>query len=382
MPTAPPKAPSAAPMAGLRVIDFTTVIAGPYCTRLLADCGAEVIKIETKAGDQIRIVPPISDGASTYFAHLNCGKKSVVLDLRGEAGRQAALQLVASADVVVENFRPGVMARLGLEYNTLAAGRTDLVYCAISGFGQTGPRSREPAYAPIIHAGSGLDLAQMSYQDELTKPEKSGIFTADVMAALFAFGAIQTALLGRERHGTGQFIDVAMMDAMINLLIYETQTAQFPDGPPRPLFTPTRTTDGFIIIVPIGQRIFEDMADAMGHSEWKSDPRFVDGPERRTHWTALIDVIESWTSQRTSREAEAALTEAGVPCSRYRTVSEAMADPQTLSRGLMAHVPDGDGGFQVPNPPFKFSDGTIGVTPSSPKLGEHTDEILAALDDI
>lgn len=382
MPTAPPKAPSTAPMAGLRVIDFTTVIAGPYCTRLLADCGAEVIKIETKAGDQIRIVPPISDGASTYFAHLNCGKKSVVLDLRGEAGRQAALQLVASADVVVENFRPGVMARLGLEYNTLAAGRTDLVYCAISGFGQTGPRSREPAYAPIIHAGSGLDLAQMSYQDELTKPEKSGIFTADVMAALFAFGAIQTALLGRERHGTGQFIDVAMMDAMINLLIYETQTAQFPDGPPRPLFTPTRTTDGFIIIVPIGQRIFEDMADAMGHSEWKSDPRFVDGPERRTHWPALIDVIESWTSQRTSREAEAALTEAGVPCSRYRTVSEAMADPQTLSRGLMAHVPDGDGGFQVPNPPFKFSDGTIGVTPSSPKLGEHTDEILAALDDI
>ena len=381
MPTAPPKAPSTAPMAGLRVIDFTTVIAGPYCTRLLADCGAEVIKIETKAGDQIRIVPPISDGASTYFAHLNCGKKSVVLDLRGEAGRQAALQLVASADVVVENFRPGVMARLGLEYNTLAAGRTDLVYCAISGFGQTGPRSREPAYAPIIHAGSGLDLAQMSYQDELTKPEKSGIFTADVMAALFAFGAIQTALLGRERHGTGQFIDVAMMDAMINLLIYETQTAQFPDGPPRPLFTPTRTTDGFIIIVPIGQRIFEDMADAMGHSEWKSDPRFVDGPERRTHWPALIDVIESWTSQRTSREAEAALTEAGVPCSRYRTVSEAMADPQTLSRGLMAHVPDGDGGFQVPNPPFKFSDGTIGVTPSSPKLGEHTDEILAALDD-
>ncbi len=382
MPTAPPKAPSTAPMAGLRVIDFTTVIAGPYCTRLLADCGAEVIKIETEAGDQIRIVPPISDGASTYFAHLNCGKKSVVLDLRGEAGRQAALQLVASADVVVENFRPGVMARLGLEYNTLAAGRTDLVYCAISGFGQTGPRSREPAYAPIIHAGSGLDLAQMSYQDELTKPEKSGIFTADVMAALFAFGAIQTALLGRERHGTGQFIDVAMMDAMINLLIYETQTAQFPDGPPRPLFTPTRTTDGFIIIVPIGQRIFEDMADAMGHSEWKSDPRFVDGPERRTHWPALIDVIESWTSQRTSREAEAALTEAGVPCSRYRTVSEAMADPQTLSRGLMAHVPDGDGGFQVPNPPFKFSDGTISVTPSSPKLGEHTDEILAALDDI
>lgn len=375
MPTAAPLAP----MAGLRVIDFTTVIAGPYCTRLLADCGAEVIKIETEAGDQMRIIPPISDGASTYFAHLNCGKKSVVLDLRSEAGRSAALKLVASADVVVENFRPGVMDRLGLKYDTLAAGRTDLVYCAISGFGQTGPRSREPAYAPMIHAASGLDLAQMSYQDGRTTPDKSGVFTADVMAALFAFGAIQTALLGRERHGTGQFIDVAMMDAMINLLIYETQTAQFPDGPARPLFTPTRTTDGFIIIVPIGQRIFEDMADAMGHPEWKTDPRFVDGLVRRTNWPALIDAIESWTSQRTAHGAEAELTAAGIPCSRYRTVSEAMADPQTLSRGLMAHIPDGDGGFQVPNPPFKFSDGTIGVVPSSPKLGEHTEELLAPL---
>ncbi|MBT3334262.1 MAG: CoA transferase, partial [Rhodospirillaceae bacterium] len=147
-----PQTSSKAPLAGIRVIDFTTVIAGPYCTRLLADCGAEVIKIETDVGDQIRHVPPISDGASSYFGHLNAGKKSIVLDLRSDAGLAAAKKLVATADVVVENFRPGVMGRLGLDYATLAAGHEDLIYCAISGFGQTGPRATEPAYAPVVQA--------------------------------------------------------------------------------------------------------------------------------------------------------------------------------------------------------------------------------------
>jgi crotonobetainyl-CoA:carnitine CoA-transferase CaiB-like acyl-CoA transferase len=367
-------------MAGLRVIDFTTVIAGPYCTRLLADCGAEVIKVESEAGDQIRQIPPMSDGASTYFAHLNCGKKSVVLDLRGETGRRSALALAASADVVVENFRPGVMARLGLDYAQLVADHGDLIYCAISGFGQTGPRAMEPAYAPIIHAAAGLDLAQMGYQDELSRPEKCGIFTADVLASLYAFGAIQTALLGRERHGVGQFIDVAMMDSVINLLIYETQMAQFPDAPPRILFTPSRTTDGFIIVAPIGQRAFETMADAMGHPEWKMDPRFLTGPVRRENWAAVLAAIESWTSRLTAHEAETTLIAAGIPCSRYRGVGEAMNDPQSTARGLMATVPDGAGGFQVPNPPFQFADGTVGVIPTVPKLGEHTEAVLAGLD--
>ncbi len=368
------------PMAGLRIVDFTTVIAGPYCTRLLADCGAEVIKVETEAGDGIRLIPPISDSASTYFGHLNCGKKSVVLDLRSEEGHAAALKLAASADVVVENFRPGVMVRLGLDYAKLARDHENLIYCAISGFGQTGPRALEPAYAPIIHAAAGLDLAQMGYQDELSRPEKCGIFTADVLAALYAFGAIQTALLGRERHGVGQFIDVAMMDATINLLIYETQLAQFPDAPPRILFTPTRTTDGFIIIAPITQRAFEDMADVMEHPEWKSDPRFLDAPTRRNNWADVLDAIESWTSRHTAHEAETRLIAAGIPCSRYRHVGEAMADPQSTARGLMATVPNGAGGYQVPNPPFQFADGTVGIVPTVPNLGEHTAAVLAELD--
>ena len=368
-----------APMAGLRIIDFTTMIAGPYCTRLLADCGAEVIKIEAAAGDYIRNAPPMSDGASSYFAHMNCGKKSVVLDLRSDEGRQAALDLAASADVVVENFLPGVMGRLGLDYGQLAADHPDLIYCAISGFGQTGPRSGDAAYAPIVHAASGFDLAQLEYQDELTRPEKSGIFIADVMAAIFAFGAIQTALLGRERHGTGQFIDVALMDAMINLLIHECQTAQNPLDRPRILYTPTATLDGFIIVNPITPRNFQDMTGAMDHPEWLADPRFETVASRREHWLDIVALIEEWTSQRTAHEAEATLLAAGVPCSRYRTVGEAMADPQTVARGLMVHVDNGVGGFNVPNPPFQFADGTVGLVPQAPALGEHTEEVLASL---
>jgi len=268
------------------------------------------------------------------------------------------------------------MKRLNLDYARLAADHPDLIYCAISGFGQTGPRAMEPAYAPIIHAAGGLDLAQMDYQDELSQPEKCGVFTADVLSAIYAFGAIQTALLGRERHGTGQFIDVAMMDSIINLLVYETHMAQFPDTPPRVLFSPILTTDGFVIVAPIGQRNFEVMADAMGHPEWKTDPRFRTAPERRTHWPDVIAAMESWTSTRTAHDCEAAMIAAGVPCSRYRSLGEAMTDPQSQARGVMARVPDGAGGFLIPNPPFQFADGTVGVIPVAPKLGEHNEELL------
>ncbi|MDE0943817.1 MAG: CoA transferase [Alphaproteobacteria bacterium] len=380
MSTLTPTPPPTAPLAGIRVIDFTTVIAGPYCTRLLSDCGAEVIKIETDVGDQIRHVPPISDGKSTYFGHLNAGKKSIVLDLRSDEGLAAAKKLVASADVVVENFRPGVMGRLGLDYATLAAGHEDLIYCAISGFGQTGPRAKEPAYAPVVQAGSGLDLAQMGYQDELTKPEACGIFTADVLSAVYAFGAIQTALISKFRHGTGQFIDVALMDAIINLLIYEVQLAQFPDTPPRILYSPSRTNDGFIIITPISQKQFVDFAAAIGQPELLDDPRFAVLADRRLHWPQVMEVIDAWTITRSAKECEAIMTEAGVPSSRYRTVGETMTDAQSQARGMMATIQDGAGGYQVPNPPFKFSDGTVGITPQVPGLGEHNDELLAELD--
>ena len=367
------------PLAGLRVLDFTSMIAGPYCTRLLADCGAEVLKVEEPHGDHMRSRPPLRDGHSTYFGHLNAGKKSVVLDLKSEAGRDAAQRLAASSDVVVENFRPGVMRRLGLDYPTLAARKRDLVYCSISGFGQSGPRAEQPAYAPVIHAASGFDQVQFSYQDDQEKPAKTGIFVADVLAAVYAFGAVQTALVGRLRHGNGQFIDVALMDSMINLLVFECQEAQFPSKDRRPLYVPMRARDGFVIVAPVNQRNFEQLADATGHPEWKSDPRFATVAARTTHWDALMDAVEGWTSAQTARACEDRLMKAGVPCSRYLTMAEALADPQLAARGALATVSDGAGDFRVPNPPFKFADRSVGVAPSVPALGADTNEVLARL---
>jgi CoA:oxalate CoA-transferase len=352
------------------------MIAGPYCSRLLADSGAEVLKLEDLSGDHMRNGKPLRNGSSAYFGHLNCGKKSVSVDLKAPEGRALAIELAAKSDVVLENYRPGVMKRLGLDYVSLASNHPDLIYCAISGFGQTGPRSGQPAYAPVVHAASGFDHAHFGYQDDIDRPAKTGIFVADVLAAVYAFSAIQTALVGRLRHGTGQFIDVALMDSMINLLVYECQEAQFPSGTRRHLYVPLKAKDGFVIVAPVNQRNFEQMADATGNPGWKDDPRFKTGDARTTNWTALMQGVEAWTEVRSARECENTLMAAGVPCSRYLAVADAIADPQVVSRGTMATVTDAAGPFLVPNPPFKFSDGSVGARPHIPELGEDTRSVL------
>jgi len=369
----------AKPLVGIKVVDFTSMIAGPYCTRLLADCGAEVLKVEAPEGDYMRSRAPLRGGESTYFGHLNCGKKSLAIDLKSDEGRDIARRLAAASDIVVENFRPGVMRRLGLDYASLCGEHRDLVYCSISGFGQTGPRAEQPAYAPVIHAASGFDHTQFSYQDDAARPAKTGIFVADVLAAVYAFGAIQTALIGRLRHGKGQFIDVALMDSMINLLVFECQEAQFPSGARRPLYVPMRARDGFVIVAPVNQRNFEQLADATGNAGWKTDPRFATDKARQANWDTLMAAIEGWTSPRSARDCEDTLMKAGVPCSRYLTVGEAMGDPHVVARGTLAPVEDAAGTFLVPNPPFQFSDGSIAAGRKVPLLGEHTREILGTV---
>src|SRR5947207_9550060 len=232
------------PLDGVRVVDFTTTIAGPHCTRLLADLGAEVIKLEAPdGGDMMRSRPPLRNGASTSFGQLNTGKKSVILDLKRPEAVEIVRRLVATADVVVENFRPGVMARFGLDYPALREVKPDLVYCAISGYGQTGPSAGLPAYAPVIHASSGYDLAQIAYQGEARRPDYCGIYIADVLTGTYAFGAIMTALYQRQGTGVGQLIDVSMLESMLSLTLSEIQLAQFPNShiPGRPVFGPIAT---------------------------------------------------------------------------------------------------------------------------------------------
>ena len=365
---------------GLRVLDFTTTIAGPHCTRLLADLGAEVIKIEPAEGDMMRTRPPLRNGASTSFGQLNAGKKSIVLDLKAPQAVEAVHRLLATADAVVENFRPGVMQRFGLNYEALAPIKPELIYCAISGYGQTGPSSQLPAYAPVIHAASGYDLAHMAYQGEQRRPDYCGIYIADVLTGTYAFGAIMAALYQRQVTGRGQVIDVSMLESMLSLTLSEIQAAQF-SLPPlgRPIFGPIAAKDGYINLSIASERTFQNLAIASGHPQWITDPRFARYNDRRVNWGELIDELEAWSKERTTKEVQALFDRHGVPASPYRTVREAMTDPQLAHRGAFAEIHDAGGTFQALNPPFRLSAATAAAVPYVAALGEHTEELLAEI---
>ncbi len=366
------------PLAGIRVLDFTNMLSGPYCTRLLADLGAEVIKVEPPAGDHNRTRRPVRNGSSSFFGHLNCGKLGIVLDLKGRAGRAAAVGLAKLSDVIVENWRPGVADRLGVGYAALSKLRPNLIYCSVSGFGQSGPGSQRPAYAPIVHAASGFDLAQVDYQGG-GRPANTATFIADVFGGMAAFGAVQTALLRRAQCGEGQFIDVALMDGMLNMLVYECQEAQAPSDEKIRVYQPLKTCDGYIVVAPTSQKNFEQLALAVGHPEWMADPRFAKTRTREAHWSELMACIEAWTLERTGIDCEAALLAGGVPCTRYRTVAEAMNDPQTRERGALSRVSDKAGDYWVPNAPFQMPGLDIAAKPRVPELGEDTAAVLGSL---
>ena len=371
--------PAAGILDGIRVLDFTAMMSGPYATRLMADLGAEVLKIEPPEGDHIRSRPPTRQGRSTYFAQLNAGKKSLALDLKKPAAIALVKQLVAGADALVENYRPGVMQRLGLDYDTLAAINPKLVYCSISGFGQTGSWSGRSAYAPVLHAGSGYDVANLSYQDGIERPLKNGIFIADVLGGALAFGAVQAALFKALRTGRGDQVDLSLMDAMLGLLVYECQEVQFPAERRRPLYQPTKARDGFLLIAPVSQNNFEALARATGHPEWVSDPRFATIHAREHHWGELMALLDDWAGPRSAADCEAAMHAGGVPCSRYYSVREAMAAPPVVERGVLQTISDGSGEFQVTNPAFRFREAPAHARDSVPELGEHGPALLRGL---
>lgn len=327
----------------------------------------------------VRHRPPFRGGISTYFAAMNCGKRSTVLDLHTAAGRQAACELARAADVVVENFRPGVMKRLGLDYETLERDNPRLVYCSISGFGQSGPMSQAPAYAPIIHAASGYEDAYARYQGDASRPANNGIFIADVLGAINAASAIQTALLQRHRTGRGQCIDVSLMDSVLGMLIYEVQNAQFPAARQRQVYQPVRARDGWVMVAAITPRNLAALFDVIGFPEGKTDPLFSTVAEKEANWGELLRIIEGWTSQRSALECEQTLMRAGVPCSRYRTVGEAMSDPQAVHRRSMATIGADGEAFQVANAPYKLSASRMEARNVLPHLGQHTEEVLRSV---
>src|SRR5258706_505407 len=359
----------------LRVVDFTTTIAGPHCTRLLADLGAEIIKLEAPDGDMMRSRPPLRNGASTSFGQLNTGKKSVILDLKRPEALEIVQRLVATADVVVENFRPGVMQRFGLDYPALTAVKPDLVYCAISGYGQTGPSAELPAYAPVIHAASGYDLAHLAYQGGDRRPDYCGIYIADVLTGTYAFGAIMTALFQRQLTGAGQLIDVSMLESMLSLTLREMQLAQFPAAyvQGRPVFGPIATRDGWINLSVASERTFQSLAAAAGRRDWIEDPRFAKYPDRRANWGQLIDELEIWSKGLSSAEVQAVFDRHRGPSSPDRTGKQAMDDPQLAHRKAFTEIHDGGGPFQALDPPFPMSVAEAAAKPFVAALGQHSE---------
>jgi CoA:oxalate CoA-transferase len=364
---------------GFRVLDFTQMMAGPYCTRWLADLGAEVIKIESPEGDTMRRGFPQRNGASTYYGSLNSGKLSVVLDLKQPLSIQAVRELVKSCDVVVENFRPGVMTRLGIGYEALSKINPKLVFCSISGYGQTGPSASRPAFAPMMHAASGYELAHMSFQDGVDQPANCGLYVADVAAASYATIAIQAALLQRSRTGQGQHLDVTLMESILCVMVYEMQEVQFPTGQRKPTYEPLKAADGFVIVVANTNRNFENLCEAIGRQDWLTDPRMNTSPQRKAHWAEYNSALRDWARSRTASQCEQILTAAGVPCSAYRTVKDVMDDPHFAQRHTFTSVRDRAGAFLVQNLPFKMSGANCEPGARVSDLGEDTRSVLSRL---
>src|ERR1700681_4843044 len=362
---------------GLRVLDFSTTIAGPHCAWMLADMGAEVIKIESAEGETMRSRPPVRSGCSSAFGQLNVGKKSLVLDLKSPDAIEIVCRLVADTDILVENFRPGVMRRLKLDYASLQQLNPRLIYCSISGYGQTGPSAELPAYAPVIHAASGYEIAHLAYQPGRSRPDYCGIYNADVLTGTYAFGAISAALYQRHGSNKGQHIDVSMLESMLSLTLNELQWSQFEVRPTqRPMFGPVATADGYVMLAIASEKTFQSLIKVIGHPEWMTDPRFAKYSDRRENWGELMDGVETWSRTLTAASCLVELNDHGVPCSAYRTVAEALRDPQIDHRGALSEVEDGGATFRVLNLPFRMSGASVSAGKRVATLGEHTVTVL------
>lgn len=369
---------------GIRVLDLSRVLAGPYCTAMLGDLGADVIKVEMPGGgDDARHFGPFRNGESLYFSILNRNKKSVSLDLKEPEGLQVLYDLARRSDVVVENFRPGVTERLGIDYDSLRQIKPDLVYASISGFGQHGPAAQLPAYDLIIQAASGL-MSITGQPDG--PPTRVGESVGDIVAGLFASWAIIASLLRRERTGEGEHLDVAMLDSLLALEVTATSlyaaNGRAPGrvGNRHPVSTPFDTfnaQDGQVVLVAANGPMFARLSRLIDQPDLISDARFLTDEDRTLHEQELKVLIEEWTSSRPVAAVVEAAADVGVPASPILDVAEALATEQTKVRRVVSSFEHPIAG-QVPvvAQPVKFSAGTRDPE-RSPLLGEHTDHILS-----
>ena len=370
-------------LAGVRVIDVTQVMAGPFCTMLLADLGADVIKIEPPAGDMTRRMPGGVGNDTPAYNAVNRGKRSVVLDIKTAAGRDAVLRLVESADIFAENSRPGVMADLGLGYPVLAARNPRLLYASISGYGHTGPDRTKGGLDLIAQGVSGI----MSVTGAAGGPPmKSGVPLTDLGAALFAVTGLLAALVHRDRTGQGQHVETSLVEAGVALSVWEATEYFSGAGIPQPLGSAHRMVapyqaiecaDGYVTIGASNNRLFERLCDALGHPEWTSLPEFADNPSRVRNRAALAERIESVTRHRPKRHWLDAFEARDIPCGPINTYADVFADAQIVAREMVVDVEHPTlGALRALGSPIKLSATPPAVRRRAPRLGEHTEDVL------
>jgi crotonobetainyl-CoA:carnitine CoA-transferase CaiB-like acyl-CoA transferase len=371
-------------LQGLRVLDVTQVMAGPFCSMLLADLGADVIKIEPPAGDSTRQMPGAIDGDSPSFNAVNRGKRSVVINLKTAGGRRVFTHLASSTDILVENYRPGVMTSLGLDYPTLSAINPRLIYASISGYGQTGPDRKKGGFDLIAQGVSGI----MSVTGELGGPPiKAGLPITDLGAALFALVAILAAVNHRHHSGAGQQVDTSLVDAGVALSVWEATEYFGGGGAPEPLgsahrmnapYQAIRCADGYITLGAANDRLFRRLCDVLGHTEWTEVPEFVDNAKRVANRTFLASRIEEITVSKPRAHWLALLDANDIPCGPINDYPQVFSDPQVVARQMVVDTNHPTlGPIKTLGSPMKMSATPPDVSGRAPRLGEHTGEVLA-----
>ena len=375
-------------LSGLTVVDFTRVLSGPYCTMVLADHGARVIKLEhPERGDDTRHWgPPFVGEESAYFLSINRNKESVTLDFKQPTGKEVLEKLLSTADVVVENFRPGTLDAIGFGASDVLARHPRIVYCSISGYGQTGPRREEPGYDAVMQAEGGL----MSITGESDGPAyRLGVAITDIVSGLFAAQGVMSAIIARQQTGRGQQVDIGMLDATAALLTYQAgnyfTTGHVPArmGNRHPTIVPYESfhaSDGDFVIAGGNDEIWRRLCRVIGRADLADDARYRTNKDRVVNYESLRPALDAALKTRTRAEWVRDLTAAGVPCGSVRGISEVLADPQLAARGMIAEVQHATiGATRVINSPVKLSETPPSVRTAPPTLGQHTVAVLAEL---
>lgn len=371
-----------APLSGIRVLDLTRYLAGPFATMLLADYGADVVKVESRAGREFRRPKDTRD--NYFFLSSNRGKRSLTLDLKAPGGKELFLRLLPHFDVVIENFRPGVMQRLGLGAETLIERSPKLVYCGISGFGADGPYSGRPGFDQIAQGMSGFMSITGTPE---SGPTRAGIAIGDLLGGIFAAQGVQLALLARERTGRGQIVETSLLEAMIAVLswsagmFFESGRAPGPAGQHHPLSSPYgrfRARDGFLNIAAGNPAMWRKLTVALDRESWQSDEQFADEAARLRNRDALTAAIEDALAADDVAGWVECINAAGVPCGPVLDLAQVFSDPQVLARQMLVSLPHPEvGTFQTTGLPIKLSETPGAIERRPPLHGEHCDEILS-----